>query len=149
MSVRIMSAKTLLALALFASAFAGAAGAAPADISGSWSLRTSKFEGCMITGEMTIARGKGGAYSCAFKTKQTCGEVVGSSIQTCVAKRDGDKLSIKSTVKSFEWSTGYDPDDFELTIKSGGYMRGGFASVHEAFTDEAIVEFYRGDAPVS
>jgi hypothetical protein len=103
----------------------------------------------VITGEMTVARGKDGNYTCAFKTKQTCGEVVGSSTQTCVAKRTGDKLSIKSTVKSFEWSTGYDPDDFELTIKSGAYMRGGFASVHDAFTDEAVVEFYRGDAPIS
>jgi hypothetical protein len=142
-------AKPLAAFALFVVSFASVAGAAPADISGAWSFRTSTFEGCVITGEMTVAREKNGEYSCAFETRQTCGEIVGGSTQTCIAKRDGDKLSIKSTVKSFQWATGYDPDDFELTIKSGAYMRGGFNSVHQTFTDEAIVEFYRGDAPVS
>lgn len=141
--------RRLLTLVMFVAAFAGAAGAAPANISGKWTFHTNKFEGCTIVGEMTVGPGKNGVYSCAFKTTQTCDQIVGGATQTCTATRNGDKLTIKSTVKSFEWATGYDPDDFELTIKSGAYMKGGFASVHEAFTDEAVVEFYRGDTPVS
>lgn len=136
-------------IALGVAAFAASAAAAPADISGSWSLRTSAFEGCTIAGEMTISAAKNGQYTCAFKTRQTCGANAGGATQTCTATRKGDKLTIKSTVKSFEWATGYDPDDFDLTIHSGAYMKGGFVSAHRDFTDKAIVEFYRGDAPVS
>lgn len=140
----------VLILGAALTAFAASALALPADIGGAWSFHTNSFDGCVISGDMTIVRAAGAnAYTCTFTTKQTCDNVVGGATQTCTAKREGAKLTIKSKVKSFDWSPTYDPDDFELTIVSGAYMKGAFSSTHRDFTDQAIVEFYRGDAPVS
>ena len=136
-------------IAMFA-AGAAAAGAQPADLAGQWRFHTQPFNGCVIRGEMTIKRVTDKKYVCAFKTTQDCGGDVGGAEQTCTIDRDGAAVKIRSKVVKFNWNSGsYAPDDFDLTIVSSSYMKGGFTSVHQTTVDEAFAEFHRGQAPNS
>ncbi|HWA22867.1 MAG TPA: hypothetical protein VG735_10770 [Caulobacterales bacterium] len=139
----------LRALALVAGlAFAGSALAAAqsSDITGAWTFQTGHFDnGCSMTGQMKIARAANGAHSCTFSTHETCANISGGAKQSCTAERKDGKLSIKSKVLSVEPTfQHYYPDDFELEIVSGAYMKGQLNSA-----GQAPVEFFRGDAPVS
>jgi hypothetical protein len=138
------------ALIAAAAAGAGIAGAQPADLAGQWSFHTQPFNGCVIQGEMTIKRVNDKKYVCTFKTSQNCGADVGGAEQTCTIDRNGAAVKIRSKVIKFTWESGsYAPDDFDLTIVSSSYMKGGFSSVHTATVDEAFAEFHRGQAPNS
>ena len=129
-------------------AFAGSALAAAqsADITGAWTFRTGHFaNGCTMTGEMKIARAANGAHTCTFSTHEVCADISGGAKQSCTAERKNGKFSITSKVLSVEPSfSHYYPDDFELEIVSGAYMKGQLNSA-----GQAPVEFFRGDTPVS
>jgi hypothetical protein len=138
------------ALIAIAAAGAAMAGAQPADLAGQWSFHTQPFNGCVIKGEMTIKRVNDKKYVCTFKTDQNCGQYVGGAEQTCTIDRNGATVKIRSKVIKFNWGNGtYAPDDFDLTIVSSSYMKGGFSSVHQTAVDEAFAEFHRGQAPNS
>lgn len=136
----------LVLVASLAVAGSALAAAQSADITGAWTFRTGHFaNGCIMSGEMKIAKAANGSFSCSLKTHEVCAEVSGGATQSCVAERKGGKLSIKSKVLTVEPSfTHYYPDDFELDIVSGAYMKGKLNSA-----GEAPAEFFRGDAPVS
>jgi hypothetical protein len=139
----------ILPLALVASlAFAGAALAdgKTSDITGAWTFKTGAFaNGCIMSGQMKIARAANGSHSCTLQTHEVCADISGGATQSCVAERKAGKLSIKSKVLSVQPSfTHYFPDDFELDIVSGAYMKGDLNSA-----GRAPVEFFRGDTPVS
>ena len=142
---RVLTLTLAAAAALVANAFA-----APADIAGDWSFQTKRLaNGCVIQGVMKIT-GTKDRFVCSFSTKETCGDLVGTAEQTCTAKRNGAKLTIKSTVIKYNWPGGvYAPDDFDVTIVSGAYMKGDFSSTHKTFVENGDVEFFRGDTPVS
>jgi hypothetical protein len=138
------------ALIAIAAAGAGVAAAQPADLAGQWNFHTQPFNGCVIQGEMTIKRVSDKKYICTFKTKQNCGQVIGSAEQSCTIDRNGAAVKIRSKVLKYDWGDGtYAPDDFDLTVVSSSYMKGGFSSVHPTVTDEAFAEFHRGQAPNS
>jgi hypothetical protein len=116
-----------------------------ANIAGNWAFETEVYAGgCRMTGLMTISPNARGKHVCTFETRESCPDIVASAKQSCTATRTGNQLVVKSTVLSVIPKVGYDPDNFELTIKSGARMTGMMRSNYSA-----PVEFFRGDAPTS
>ncbi|MGD2134024.1 MAG: hypothetical protein PVI23_14615 [Maricaulaceae bacterium] len=162
------AARNRLALAALALSCAAAAPAlaqsnaqsigAEADISGYWEFETKRYDyGCKMTGEMTIAPAETeGEYVGELIAREKCdgitletGEIFGPveyyAEQTVVATRDGEALTIVSTLVRIDPpSTSYWPDDFVLEIIDGALMMGELRSA-----DIAPVAFFRGDAPIA
>jgi hypothetical protein len=116
-----------------------------ANIAGNWAFETEVYaDGCRMTGLMTIRPDAHGRHACTFETRETCPDIVVNAKEFCTATRTGNQLVVKSAVLSVSPKVGYDPDNFELTIKSGARMTG---MMHSNYS--APVEFFRGDAPTS
>jgi hypothetical protein len=116
-----------------------------ATIAGNWAFETEVYAGgCRMSGVMTIRPDARGKHVCTFETRESCPDIVASAKQSCIATRTGNQLVVKSTVLSVIPKVGYDPDNFELTIKSSARMTGMMRSNYSA-----PVEFFRGDAPTS
>ena len=145
--IRILAFAAALAAAMPAAAQKPAStGSAAANITGAWTFQTQTYaNGCRMSGQMLIEPAKNGVtHACTFSTEEKCPDIVVKAKEACTATRSAGKLSIKSTVKSVEPQVGYDPDDFDLTIRNGALMTGMMRSFNSA-----PVEFFRGDAPVS
>jgi hypothetical protein len=98
-----------------------------------------------MSGEMKITRAGKDSYTCTLSTHEVCPDIAGGARQSCTATRTGAKLTVKSKVLSVDPTfSNYYPDDFELDIVSGAYMKGQLNSA-----GKAPAEFFRGDAPVS
>lgn len=141
--------RTHLYLALAAGlAFASSALAAaqPANINGAWTFRAGRFpNGCAMSGELKLTPAGKDAFTCTLSTHEVCPDIAGGAKQSCTAMRKGAKLSVKSKVLSVDPTfSNYYPDNFELDIVSGAYMKGQLNSA-----GKAPAEFFRGDAPVS
>ena len=143
-------ARTASALAVAAFAVAGLAAATPtkpaktADITGAWAFETHVYgPHCQLSGSMMI-RPSGAGFSCVFTAQERCQDITVKAQETCEAKRDGEAMTIIAHVNRVAPQVGYEPDNFELTIQSGSYMKGMLRSFHSA-----PVDFFRGDAPVS
>ena len=135
----------LFALILAAPALALANPAAkPADITGAWAFTTQKYgDSCKLSGTVVV-KPAGKSFSCTMAAQEICRDIKVRAKETCAATRKGDDLIIKASVVSVDPDVGYVPDDFELKVQSGSYMKGMLRSFHSA-----PVDFYRGDAPVS
>ncbi|MGD2134022.1 MAG: hypothetical protein PVI23_14605 [Maricaulaceae bacterium] len=121
------------------------------DIAGVWTLQTKVFQGvCRMTGALTLdPTGAPNEYVGRLEAHQRC--VLDDwredtlAVQSVRAVRDGDHLSIVSTIESVTPGTGpYAPDNFELTIVDGALMSGelhGFNIIP--------ARFERGEAPIA
>jgi hypothetical protein len=119
--------------------------AGPPNITGIWAFETQPYaNGCTMTGVMTIKPDARGQHACSFEALEKCPDMQVRAKETCQAKRNGADLKITSTVHQVKPDLSYDPDNFELTIRGGSYMKGMMRSFNSA-----PVEFFRGDAPIS
>jgi hypothetical protein len=115
------------------------------NIIGNWAFETESYaHGCKMAGALKISPAAKGKHLCTFETREACPDIVVSAKESCTATRVGNRLMVKSTVLSVTPKVGYDPDDFELTIKSSAHMTGMMRSFNSA-----PVEFFRGDMPTS
>jgi hypothetical protein len=134
----------LLAIAFAVAAPALAQPVVGPNITGTWAFETDIYVGCRMTGLLTIRPDARGKHVCTFETRETCPDIVASAKESCTATRTGNQLVVQSKVLSVSPKVGYDPDNFELTIKSGARMTG---MMHSNYS--APVKFFRGDSPTS
>ncbi|MGD2134023.1 MAG: hypothetical protein PVI23_14610 [Maricaulaceae bacterium] len=125
---------------------------ASADITGAWTFETKIFDQiCKMTGDLVLEPGENpGEYVGDLTAHQRCGlPDIGyedwRAVQTVQAVRDGDRLTITSTIISVTPQTElYFPDDFDLEIVDGALMPGQLRSI-----TVVPAVFYRGDAPIA
>jgi hypothetical protein len=103
------------------------AGAA-ADIVGNWSFETEVYDvTCHMEGELVLkASGTADVYLGDLVAFESCrGQQIYEARQSVVARRDGERLEIVSTlVRVLPSPEHYAPDNFELTIVNGALMVG-------------------------
>lgn len=150
-----------IAAGALAAAFAGAAHAqsggssslgATADISGTWSFRTTDYYnfGCRMDGQVVLQpTDEEGVYACFMVAEENCpgvGRGLYIARQTCQGDRNGAELRITSEVVTVNPpTTSYYPDNFSVTIIDDAEMLGRLLS----YELDTSVEFYRGPGPVS
>jgi hypothetical protein len=132
---------------LGAAAQSGDQGAA-ADIEGGWSFETAVYDiTCHMTGELILKpSGTADVYLGDLVAYESCnGRQIYEARQSVIARRDGDRLEIASTlVRVLPSPENYAPDNFALTIVNGALMEGQLRSA-----DIAPATFRRREALVS
>lgn len=120
-----------------------------ADITGVWSFRTDRYESfrCIMTGELELRPTENpSVFQGDLVANEACnGQPVYEARQTVVARRDGERLAVISTiVEVLPSGISYVPDNFELFIVNGALMVGELRSA-----DIAPVTFRRKESLVS
>jgi hypothetical protein len=120
-------------------------------ISGAWRFETAIYDrDCRMRGQMTLRRSsESGIYDCRLVAFERCPDQENAEInseveQVCRAVRNGEQLTITSEIVRMKEESPYQPDDFELVIRSGLLMQGELRSA-----DIAPVEFRREPGPMS
>jgi hypothetical protein len=118
-----------------------------ADISGGWSFETEVYDlVCQMTGELQLApTADPDVFMGRLIAYESCGgRQIYQAEQSSVARRDGERLTITSTLTRVLPSPEfYAPDNFELTIVNGALMVGELRSA-----DIAPATFRRREALV-
>lgn len=132
----------LIASALAAPA-AMADSAEGANISGNWTFQAHTYDGCDFGGVTRLTPAdRPNFYDCELTARQVCPalEIEWVVRQSCIAERNGDRLTIRSEIEEFlvgEPSQSYWPDNFILTVRSDSRMTGSLIS-HGAHPAEFI-----------
>ena len=152
MNVRALLAVLLLTLALPAAAQDETPSpntGASADISGYWRFSTGPYHVvCSMTGEITLhPTADPNVFEGDLVAWENCaGRPRFEAKQTAVVIRDGDGLTITSTLNSVEPPSDlYCPDDFVLRIMHSSLMIG---ELHSADI-LATAQFRRGEGPIA
>ncbi|MEM7767468.1 MAG: hypothetical protein AAF253_08270 [Pseudomonadota bacterium] len=128
----------------------------PGDVLGAWTFQTSPYRDgqCLMSGTMRLTPNpEEGVYGCELTAMEIC-SLWGRSLvrQSCVARRFGNQVSIRSTIEEMletklsheDMELSYVPDNFALTIQSAQRMFGSLVSAVSA-----PVEFRRAEAGIS
>lgn len=106
----------------------------PPNFAGSWTFKAWIGPACEFTGVARISPvpNEDETYTCELTANQACDLVEWTVRQTCSAKKQGDRLWVKSEIAEFlgdNVSDSYLPDDFLLKIESARRM---FGALHSA-----------------
>ncbi|MEL6388377.1 MAG: hypothetical protein AAFR00_13585 [Pseudomonadota bacterium] len=128
----------------------------PTDVLGAWTFQTQPYRNgqCLMSGSMRLtADPEEGVYGCELTAMEVC-SMWGRSLvrQSCVARRFGNQVSIRSTIEEMleskpqvgDLELAYVPDNFALTIQSAERMFGALVSAVSA-----PVEFRRAEQGIS
>lgn len=141
-----MRAVSLALAVLFAAPAAADDGA---DISGHWTFATGPYHVvCTMTGEVTLSpTSDPDVFEGELVAWEACaGRPRFEAVQSAVAVRDGDGLTITSTLVTVTPTSDlYWPDNFELRIVNGSLMLGELLSG----TIVAKAQFRRADGPIA
>jgi len=121
--------------------------AQPPQFAGSWTFKAWIGSGCEFTGIARISPvpNEDDEYACELTAHQACDALNWTVRQTCTAKAEGERLTIRSEIVEFigsESTPNYLPDNFLLTIDSARRMFGALHSVNiykaEWIRDEGV-----------
>ena len=145
----LLAALGAMAVVLAPSAAAQDAGADRPDISGSWTFVAKIEPACTFTGTARLTpTDEPDVYDCELTANQFCEPDFDYAVrQTCIARRTGNQLSIRSEIAEFlkgEPTPFYYPDNFTLSIKSGDRMFGALVS-----SSSFAAEFIRSEEGIS
>lgn len=107
------------------SAVALSATAQEVDLSGTWSVATS-LKPCTLTGKATLSPPTedtmNSDYACELTMRQACPNAYEVTVrQSCRVRNIRGQVTVQSSIEEFvqgEFSAGYAPDNFRLTIQS-------------------------------